>query len=144
MGFSWFLFLAQSCNEEKACLAPSLRRIRGDETTQLIHDRGPPLVVVAGEQEHGGAYVFVDNLKAICDNVALSQKMVSEWTEIFEPLDLALHKTENGRELSSRVTSKRFWMLRQGLAALLRRRRCSDRALERIIGRCTFMGLASR
>ena len=24
----------RSCNEEKACLAPSLRRISGDETTQ--------------------------------------------------------------------------------------------------------------
>ena len=29
------------------------------------------------------------------------------------------------------VTSERFRMLRQGLAALLRRRRCSGRALER-------------
>ena len=159
VGFSWSLFLAQSCNEEKACLAPSLRRISGDETTltQLIHDRGPPLVFVAGEQRHGGAYVFADNLGAICDNVALIRKMVSEWTEIFEPLGLALHKTEepvglvealgtelDGRELSSRVTSKRFWILRQGLTAFLRRRRCSGRALERIIGHCTCVGLASR
>ena len=30
---------------------------------------------------------------AIGDNAALSQKMVSEWTGIFEPLGLALHKT---------------------------------------------------
>ena len=84
--------------------------------------------------------MFVDNLGAICDNVALSQKMVFEWTEIFEPFGSALHKTGkhmglgealgtelDGRELSSRVTSKRVWMLRQGL----RRRRRSG----------TFMGL---
>ena len=93
MGFSWSLFLAQSCNK-KTCLAPSLRRSSGDETTQLVHHRGPPLVFVANEQGHGGAYVFVDNLGTICDNVGLSQKMVPEWTEIFEPLGLALHKTE--------------------------------------------------
>ena len=53
--------LTQSCDEEEACLAPSLRRKRGDATTQLMHDLGPPLVFVAGEQEHGGAYVFVPN-----------------------------------------------------------------------------------
>ena len=90
--------------------------------------------------------MFVCNLGAICDNVALSQKMVSEWSGVFELFGLALHKTEehmgrgealgtelDGRELSSRVTSKRFWMMRQGLTAL-----------ERVIGHCTFVGLASR
>ena len=82
--------------------------------------------------------------------------MVSEWTDIFEPLGLALHKTEehmglgeaagtelDGREFSSRVTSRRFWMSRQGLTTLLRRRRCSGRALDRIIGHCTFMARIS-
>ena len=49
---------------------------------------------VAGGQGHGGACVLVDNLGAICDNVALSQEMVSEWRDLFEPLWLALHKTE--------------------------------------------------
>ena len=92
MRSSWSLFLAQSCFVEKACLAPSLRRIGGDATTHLIHDRGPPLVFVASEQGRAGAYVFVDNLGAICDHVVLNQKMVSEWTEILEPLGLALHK----------------------------------------------------
>ena len=90
--------------------------------------------------------MFAYNLQAICDNVALSQKMVSEWSDIFEPLGLALHRTEehlgrgealgtefDGRELSSRVTSKRFWMMRQGLTAL-----------ERVIGHCTFVSLASQ
>ena len=88
--------------------------------------------------------MFVDTFGAICDNAALSQNMVSEWHEIFEGLGEALGTQLDGHELSSRVTSKRFWMLRQGLAALLRRRRCSCRALERLIGHCTFMGLASQ
>ena len=44
--FSLSLFLAQSCNDEKDCLAPSLRRTSGGATTQLIHNHGPPLVFV--------------------------------------------------------------------------------------------------
>ena len=91
MGFSWSLFLAQSCTEEKSCLAPNPRRIGGDETTPLIHDRGPPPVFVTGEQEHGGAYVFVHNLGAMCVNVVLSQKMVLGWTEICELFGLVRH-----------------------------------------------------
>ena len=70
-----------------------MRHISVGATTQLIHDRGPPLVFVAGEQGHGGANVFVDSLGASFDNLALSQKLVSEWTENFKPLGLALHKT---------------------------------------------------
>ena len=50
----------------------------------------------------------------------------------------------DGHGLCSRVTSKRFWMVRQGLTALLRRGRCSGQAPERVIGYCTFVGLASR
>ena len=116
MGFSWSLFLAQNFNEEKVRLSPSLRRVSSDTNTQMMHDRGPPLVFVAGQQGHGGAYVFVDTLGTICDHVALSHKMVSEWSDIFERLGLgeALGTELDGRELFSRVTSKRFWMMRQG------------------------------
>ena len=38
--------------------------------------------------------MFVDDLGAICDNAALSQKMVPEWSFFFEPLGVALQKTE--------------------------------------------------
>ena len=102
--------MAQSCKEENACLAPSLRRVRGDATTQ-VHDCGPPLVFVASEQGHGGVPQSEDGVRM---------------TEIFEPLRLAPYKNEehkglggalgkelNVRELSSTVTSKCFWMLRQ-------------------------------
>ena len=65
MGFSWSLFLAQNCNEEKAFLAPSLRRVSGESTTQLIHDRGPPLVFVAGEQGHRDACSFVTSERSV-------------------------------------------------------------------------------
>ena len=47
MGFSWSLFLAHRCDEEKACFARK-------STPQLIHGRGPPLVFVAGEQGLSG------------------------------------------------------------------------------------------
>ena len=56
----------------------------------------------------------------------------------------ALGTEMDGREHSSLVTSKRFWMMRQGLTAPLRRGRSGGPALERVIGHCTFMGLASQ
>ena len=84
-----------------------------DETAQLIYDRGPPLVFVAGEQEHGGAYVFVD----------LSQ-MVSEWTEIFELIGLTLHKTEEHMGLDEALGTELAGQLRAvltgGVKALLK------------------------
>ena len=153
MGFSWSLVLARNCNEEKACFASSLRRTGSESTTHLIHDHGPPLVFLAGEQGHGGAYVFVDTFRAVCDNLAFSQKMVSEKSDILAPLGLALHKTEehlgreealgtelDGPEPCSRVTSTRFWVMRQGLTALLCRGRCGGRALECVLALCTFVG----
>ena len=45
--------VAQSCSEQKACLALSLRRECGETTAELAHYRGPPLLLVAGEQGHG-------------------------------------------------------------------------------------------
>ena len=82
--------------------------------------------------------MFVDNLGAICDNVALSQKNgIRMDRHLRTPWFLALHKTEeqmglgdalgtalDGRDFASRVTSKRFWTVRQGLIVLLRRGRC--------------------
>ena len=40
--------------QRRVGLSHSQRRISGDASTQLIHDRGPPLVFVCGEQECGG------------------------------------------------------------------------------------------
>ena len=57
---------------------------------QLMHDRGPPLAFVAGEQGHGGACVFVNNLGAMCDHVALSQKMVSPPCYLPLPADASI------------------------------------------------------
>ena len=89
----------------------------------------------------------VDNLGAICDNVVkrrcqINRNLRTPWLWSSQngrahELGEALGTELDGCELSSRV-------MRQGLTAFLRRRRCSGRALERVIGHCTFMGLASR
>eukprot|EP00959_Pyramimonas_sp_CCMP1952_P462400 9483177-Pyramimonas_sp.AAC.1 len=76
---------------------------------------------------------------------------------MFEPVGLALHKSEShggagealgteldGTRLRSGITSSRFWKLERGLTGLLARGRCSGQALEKVIGHCTFCGLAAR
>ena len=44
----------------------------------------------------------------------------------------------------TRLSSKRFWRLRQGIRGLLRRRRVSGQAVEIMVGHCTFVGLIRR
>ena len=147
VGFSWSLFLAQSCSEGKACFAASLQRISRKSTTQLINDGRPPLVFVASEPGHGGAYVFVDNLGAICDTEAPSQ--------IFQ--DGAISSSLLGK-LSTKP--RRTWA-EGGSWDILGWTRTfltcdfqaiqddaakidGSQALQRFIGRCIFVGLASR
>ena len=46
--------------------------------------------------------------------------------------------------MRSRINPKRLWKVRQGIIGLLRRGRCSGRALEVVIGHATFCGLMNR
>ena len=44
----------------------------------------------------------------------------------------------------TRLTDTRYWRLERGIDAALRRRRLSGRAVEAILGHCTFAGLLNR
>ena len=83
--------------------------------------------------------------------------MGSEWEDLFEPVNLQLHKSEehrgfgvalgttlDGGNLRAELSSERFWRLEEGLTALLARRRCSGQLMEKAIGHCTFAALMSR
>eukprot|EP00972_Heterocapsa_arctica_P010141 1489297-Heterocapsa_arctica.AAC.1 len=50
----------------------------------------------------------------------------------------------NGSEMTTRVSRPRYWTVRRGIEALLRRRRLAGWALEVVLGHCTFVGLCSR
>jgi hypothetical protein len=123
----------------------------------LIQDQAEAFVLRAASRGVGGAYAHVDNLGAVSDDADLSERTVSEWSDLFEPVGLALHKSEShggagealgteldGVRLRSGITSSRFWKLERGLTGLLARGRCSGQALEKVIGHCTFCGLAAR
>ena len=116
MGFSWSLFLAQSCNEEKALSRSSLRRMCGDETAQLIHDRSS--LVSRGMEVHMCSLTTLERSVTL----ALGQKIVSKSSN---PLVWLFTKRK----------STWAWVRHSGqnwtVAILLRRGRISGRALER-------------
>ena len=85
----------------------------------------------------------MDNPGAISDSEDDSARMVAERADLFEPVGLALHKTDehrgfgeardtelDGARLCSGITSGRFLKLERGLTGLLARHRCSGEALE--------------
>ncbi|CAK0882305.1 unnamed protein product [Prorocentrum cordatum] len=148
-GFTWSLYLAQAANEDRVCRSPSLcKAMPAGRQQPLIQDQAEAFVLRAASRGVGGAYVHVDNLGAVSDDADLSERM---------PVGLALHKSEShggagealgteldGVRLRSGITSSRFWKLERGLTGLLARGRCSGQALEKVIGHCTFCGLAAR
>ncbi|CAK0883464.1 unnamed protein product, partial [Prorocentrum cordatum] len=158
MGFTWSLYLAQAANEDRVRRSPSLcRAMPAGRQQPLIQDQAEAFVLRAASRGVGGAYVCVDNLGAVSDDADLSDRVVSEWSDLFEPVGLALHKSEShggagealgteldGARLRSGITSSRFWKLERGLTGLLARGRCSGQALEKVIGHCTFCVLAAR
>ncbi|CAK0899857.1 unnamed protein product [Prorocentrum cordatum] len=158
MGFSWSLFLAQDANEERVVRSDPWPG--GDVAIServLMSDRGPPLVVEVVPGLHGGAYVYVDNMGVLAPSEGLAKSALESWTGLFEGVGLDLHKSSVGSGASealgtkldlelmrSGVSDGRFWKVYLGLGGLLARGRATGRALEVVLGHCTFCGLALR
>ena len=146
-GFSWSLYFAQRANEFIAGGVDPLADAR------LANDRGGPVVLKVGRS----FYVYVDNLGVISTDEARVQAAMQSLEDTFNGMSLQLHKSEvsegeaealgcilEGRQMRSRCHSKRLWRIHHALKALLARGSCSGRALEIIIGHCTFLGLICR
>ncbi|CAK0880972.1 unnamed protein product, partial [Prorocentrum cordatum] len=158
MGFSWSLFLAQDANEERVVRSDPWPG--GDTAVServLMSDRGPPLVVEVEPGLHGGAYVYVDNMGVLAPSEGLAKSALESWTGLFEGVGLDLHKSSVGSGacealgtkldlelMRSGVSDGRFWKVYLGLGGLLARGRATGRALEVVLGHCTFCGLALR
>ncbi|CAK0880153.1 unnamed protein product [Prorocentrum cordatum] len=135
MGFAWILHLAQAANEDRVCRSVSLQEAAPAGREQpLMQDQAEACALRASARGEGGARVYVDNLGAVSGDVALSDRMVSEWSDLFEPVGLAPHMSKShdswggalgteldGRHLRSTMTSARFWKLERGLTGLLSR-----------------------
>eukprot|EP00974_Lingulodinium_polyedra_P114563 11091660-Lingulodinium_polyedra.AAC.1 len=88
MGFTWSLYFAQRINESQASLAPSL------QCSELMRDRGPPVVFEAGQQGAKWHYVYVDNLGVMGDTRPAVGGALSELEDGFGSNGLDLHPGE--------------------------------------------------
>ena len=88
MGFSWSLYFAQLANETLMSQIPSL------VGSQLVSDKGPPMVFGPGSSEQVRHYVYVDNLGIISPQEALVKSSLEELGPGFDDRGLVLHPGE--------------------------------------------------
>ena len=151
MGFSWSLYFCQRINENQ------LREVFGPDRTRLISDRGPPAVFTRGSPAEMKQYVYVDNLGVISSDKHQVEIALEQVTEHFTAKELLLHPGEvhrsrikslgvelNGTSFTTRVSAERLHRVRQGIRALLSRKRASGRVLQIVIGHATYCALANR
>ena len=151
MGCSWSLYFAQKINEHQFKLSPGLC------SSDLMHDRGAPLVIDPDCPDSLNHYVYVDNLGIIGQNKDLVSKGLEAMENHFNSKQLLLHPGEvhsgsvkalgiqlDGTSKTTRITPERLHKVRSGLRGLISRGRCSGKVLEIIIGHATFCGLACR
>ena len=152
-GFSWSLYFAQRTNEYIA------GRVDPLADSVLANDRSGPMTLVVG-REHGVSshfYVYVDNLGVVGTERLHVDEAMSALQERFNGLGLQLHASEvsdgyvealgcvlEGGQMRSRPNPKRLWRIHHGIKGLLNRGRCMGKALEILVGHCTFLGLINR
>lgn len=152
-GFSWSLYFAQRVNQYKCQILPSLSH------GFLVNDKSPPVVMKIGATDSTPPhfYVYVDNLGVLHQDRATVEHVMESLEKSFSEAGLEVHTTEisdgavkalgciiEGEKHRSRVNPDRLWKIFNGIQALLRRRKCSGRALEIIVGHCTFAALMNR
>lgn len=152
-GFSWSLYYAQRVNQYKCQLLPSLSDGR------LVNDRSRPVVmkIVSTTACPPHYYVYVDNLGVLRPDSQLVEESMSALEASFKDAGLELRTADisedavkalgciiEGSRQRSRVSETRLWKIFMALGALLRRRRCSGKALEILVGHCAFAGLMNR
>ena len=143
MGCSWSLYFAQKINEHQFKLSPGV----GD--SQILHDRGHPLVIDTQDTHKINHYVYVDNLGIVGQNKELVTSALTSMEEHFNSKQLLLHPGEvhsdsvkalgiqlNGSLKTTRITPDRLHKVRSGLRGLISRGRCSGRDSR---GTCNFL-----
>ena len=117
----------------------------------LMTDRGPPLIVAPpgnGDPSLGGHYGYVDNLGFIGQRTC-AQASLEECGEMFGTHGLEIHERVDavpvqetlgsivdGRRKCCSLTDKRYFTLRGGIDALLRRRKVSGELVRVVVGHC--------
>lgn len=151
MGFSWSLYFAQLANENLMRKVPRLLK------SEVVSDRGMPMVFKADGGDMVRHYVYVDNLGIISPHEAIVGEALEQLSPCFDERGLILHPGElqhediralgcsmRGDIMATRITPERFIRLRQAVGALMRRRKISGRILEVVLGHITFCCLCNR
>ena len=148
MGFSWSVWFAQRACVHQVRLGPTL-----GSSTQLKESSERVL-----EKETGLVfYVYIDNIGIIGSDEKCVNAALEETVEILNLQGLLCHETSRASEVSEslgiefnsklicfRPTSKRYWKLRRTLEWCLGRENLTGRALEVILGHCTYFALLER
>ena len=152
-GFSWSLYFAQRANEYIA------GRVDPLADSRLANDRSGPMTLVIGQDiaVNSHFYVYVDNLGVVGTDEGQVHEAMSALQKSFNGLGLQLHASEvsdgyvealgcvlEGGQMRSRPNPKRMWRIHHGIKAMLGRGRCTGKALEILVGHCTFLGLINR
>ncbi|CAK0813240.1 unnamed protein product, partial [Prorocentrum cordatum] len=132
MGFTWSLFFCQEAGGSMMSDTPELAGV------PQISDRGPTAVLQpARPLDHGGGaqYTYVDNLGVMGFDAAAVADCLGATTTRFNQAGLAL---------STRLTAKRYWRVRQGLSWALSCRALPGWAREVVIGHYTYCAMCNR
>ncbi|CAK0896185.1 unnamed protein product, partial [Prorocentrum cordatum] len=151
MGSTWRPRAARRINESQVMeMCPRLAR-------SPLTDRGrPPVFGPADPVGHAAHYVCVDNPGVASTSEPLVSDAVHQVVRGFDERGLLLRGSSAsveakalGAEVSgprwmTMVAQKRFWLIRQAINGLLRRRRLTGWAVEVLVGQCTYAGLLAR
>ncbi|CAK0798609.1 unnamed protein product [Prorocentrum cordatum] len=154
MGFTWSLYFCQEVGEAVMDATPGLER------AHRMSDGGPTTALRPSAQlaEGGGAqYTYVDNLGAMgFDGAEVSSSLAAATTR-FDAAGLRTHETDiqrgrgvtlgcvlDGVSLTTRLTAKRYWRVRQGVSWALSCRALPGWTWEVVLGHCAYCAMCNR
>ena len=156
MGFTWSLYFCQVTGETH------VPKSMGMEHSVRMHDKGGALVVRASkagavDPSFVSHYVYVDNIGIFSIGSAHTRVLLDRVMSHFGGLGLEMHEVEvfekmgealGARlalgDLSSALSKKRYWKVRQGLKYALARRALPGAIWIVLIGHITYCCLANR
>ena len=156
MGFTWSLYFCQVTGEYQVAKTSEM------EHSIRMHDKGGSLILRAGR--HGAVdssfvshYLYVDNIGIFSIGAPRTRELLDRVMSHFGGLGLEMHEVEVFEKmgealgsrlslsgLSSALSKKRFWRVRQGLRYALSRRALPGAIWMVLIGHVTYCCLANR
>ncbi|CAK0838494.1 unnamed protein product [Prorocentrum cordatum] len=149
MGFSWSVFWAQRIN------ARLVREASGMEGSVAVEDRGGGLII--SKDSAPVFYVYVDNVGVLGADKIEVQKSLDNIKNVLNSNKMQCHEVQeagqvrdalgiefNGALKCFRSAGKRYWKIRWTLEAFLKAPKVTGKALEVLLGHCTYLAMLQR